>query len=52
VSQITEFLASNDNTSKNLEAEAVLDAIVIQQGILVERARDVYSFSHLTLRNI
>lgn len=49
VSQITEFLASNDN-APNLEAGAVLDAITIQQGILVERARDVYSFSHLTLQ--
>jgi hypothetical protein len=27
-----------------------LDAITIEQGILVERARDVYSFSHLTLQ--
>ncbi|WP_375510441.1 NACHT domain-containing protein [uncultured Nostoc sp.] len=50
VLQIQEFLASNDNANKNLDAEAVLDAIAIQQGILVERARDVYSFSHLTLQ--
>ena len=50
VSQIKEFIASNDNAPKHLETEAILDAIAIRQGILVERARDVYSFSHLTLQ--
>lgn len=50
VSQIKEFLDDNDNAPKDLDAEAVLDAIAIQQGILVERARDIYSFSHLTLQ--
>ncbi len=50
VSQIKEFIASNDNAPKNLDAESILDAIAIQQGILVERARNVYSFSHLTLQ--
>ena len=30
--------------------EAILHAIEIQQGILVERAKDIYSFSHLTLQ--
>ncbi len=50
VSQIKEFLASNDNAPKHLKAEAVLNAIAIQQGILVERERDIYSFSHLTLQ--
>ena len=50
VSQIKEFLHNNDNASKDLDAEAVLDAIAVQQGILVERAEDVFSFSHLTLQ--
>ncbi len=50
VSQIKEFIASNDNAPKHLETEAILYAIAIQQGILVERARNVYSFSHLTLQ--
>lgn len=50
VSQIKEFLESNENAPNHLDAEAVLDAIAIQQGILVERVRDVYSFSHLTLQ--
>jgi hypothetical protein len=38
------------NVPKHLDGEAVLNAIAVQQGILVERAEDVYSFSHLTLQ--
>ncbi|MEA5579638.1 NACHT domain-containing protein [Anabaena sp. UHCC 0451] len=48
--KIKRFLSSNDNAPKNLDSGKVLDAITIEQGILVERARDVYSFSHLTLQ--
>ncbi len=48
--QIRAFLTSNLNAPKHLDAEAVLKAIQIQQGILVERARDQYSFSHLTFQ--
>lgn len=48
--QIKEFLASNLNVPKTLDGEAVLQAIEVQQGILVERAEDAYSFSHLTLQ--
>jgi predicted NACHT family NTPase len=33
-----------------LRSEAVLRAIVFQTGLLTERARDVYSFSHLTFQ--
>ncbi|MBD2119664.1 NACHT domain-containing NTPase [Trichocoleus sp. FACHB-262] len=50
VSQIKTFLTDNLNAPKHLNGEAVLDAIAIQQGILVERAEDVFSFSHLTLQ--
>jgi len=50
VAQIKTFLASNLNAPKHLDGEAVLNAIAIQQGILVERAEDVFSFSHLTLQ--
>ena len=50
VDKIKEFLLSNLNAPKHLNGEAVLDAIAIQQGILVERAEDVFSFSHLTLQ--
>ncbi len=50
VERIKEFLSSNLNAPKHLSGEQVLDAIAIQQGILVERVEDVYSFSHLTLQ--
>lgn len=50
VEPIKTFLASNLNVPKHLDGEAVLNAIAVQQGILVERAEDVYSFSHLTLQ--
>ena len=50
VGQIKTFLASNLNAPQQLDGEAVLKAIAIQQGILVERADDVFSFSHLTLQ--
>ncbi|MGA7935895.1 MAG: NACHT domain-containing protein [Kovacikia sp.] len=50
VDQIRAFLAENLNAPKHLNGEAVLEAIAIQQGILVERAQDVFSFSHLTLQ--
>lgn len=47
---ISDFLKDNTNCKVNLEASCVLDAIVIQQGILVERAPNIFSFSHLTLQ--
>jgi hypothetical protein len=50
VETIREFLTSNLNAPKHLDCEAILNAIAIQQGILVERAEDVFSFSHLTLQ--
>jgi hypothetical protein len=50
VDQIKTFLAGNLNAPQHLNGEAVLNAIAIQQGILVERAEDVFSFSHLTLQ--
>ena len=48
--QIKDFLSSNLNAPRHLDSEAVLNAIEVQQGILVERAEDTYSFSHLTLQ--
>ena len=50
VEQIRTFLASNLNAPKHLDGEVILQAIQVQQGILVERAKDVFSFSHLTLQ--
>ena len=48
--QVREFLASNLNAPKGLDSEKVLNAIEVQQGILVERMENQYSFSHLTLQ--
>jgi hypothetical protein len=50
VDQILAFLAGNLNAPQYLDGEVILQAIQVQQGILVERARDVFSFSHLTLQ--
>ena len=44
------FLADTLDAPKGLNSDNVLKAIEVQQGILVERATDAYSFSHLTLQ--
>ena len=51
--QIQEYIRNLPNASSDLEAlqldsEAVLNSIAAQHGLLVERARGIYSFSHLT----
>lgn len=48
--QISTFLADTPKATRHLDSDAVIDAIAVEQGILVERAKDVYSFSHLTLQ--
>ncbi|NER82627.1 MAG: hypothetical protein F6K42_24320 [Leptolyngbya sp. SIO1D8] len=48
--RISEFLADTLDAPKYLDGAAVLKTIERQQGILVERATDIYSFSHLTLQ--
>jgi predicted NACHT family NTPase len=40
--------ASSDEETLNLDSEAVLKSIEAQHGLFVERARGIYSFSHLT----
>ncbi len=40
----------NDVDALELESGAVLKAIEAQHGLLIERAREVYSFSHLTFQ--
>lgn len=50
VNQIKSFLADTVDKPKLLDGAAILNAIAVQQGILVERAEDVFSFSHLTLQ--
>ncbi|WP_346293850.1 NACHT domain-containing protein [Sphaerothrix gracilis] len=47
--QIRTFQADNEN-APNLDAGKILQEIEVQQGILVERAREAYSFSHLTFQ--
>ena len=44
------FLDNTEGDSQYINVDAVLDAIAVQQGIFVERATDIYSFSHLTLQ--
>lgn len=42
--------ANEDEEALQLDSEAVLKSIEAQHGLLVERARGIYSFSHLTLQ--
>jgi hypothetical protein len=48
--QIGAFLRQDLNAPKGIDARQVLEAIEVQQGLLVERAHDLYSFSHLTIQ--
>ncbi|EKU98193.1 putative NTPase (NACHT family) [Leptolyngbya sp. PCC 7375] len=48
--EIESFIRKNITPSGTIQATAVLKAIEDQQGIFVQRAVDVYSFSHLTLQ--
>lgn len=41
---------NNSETSWQIDGESVLKAIEAQHGLLVERARRIYSFSHLTFQ--
>ena len=52
---IADYLATladsqNDPETLRLDSEAILRAIEVQHGLLVERARGIYSFSHLTFQ--
>ena len=46
---IQDFQRENEN-APDLDASIILQEIEVQQGILVERSRDAYSFSHLTFQ--
>ncbi|NEQ53684.1 MAG: NACHT domain-containing protein, partial [Leptolyngbya sp. SIO3F4] len=50
VNHIRGFLLKELNAPSNLSGENVLDAIAVQQGILVEQSEGIYSFSHLTFQ--
>ncbi len=44
------FLSRVPNAPPEVDGEAVLRAIVAQHGLFTERARDIYSFAHLTFQ--
>jgi hypothetical protein len=50
ISHIQEFLKGSVEKIRDLDGKSILTAIVVQQGILTERAEEIYSFSHLTLQ--
>ena len=50
INQIQKFGAGNANTRETFNAPEILDKILIDQGLFVERVRDSYSFSHLTFQ--
>jgi len=45
-----EGAATSDHETLRLDSEAVLRSITLQHGLLIEQARDIYSFSHLTFQ--
>lgn len=49
VQKIENFLADTADKPKYLDGEAVL-SVVTQQGVLVEQAQSIYSFTHKTLQ--
>lgn len=50
IDRITAFLRDELNAPKHLDGDQVLNAIEIQQGLVVQRAQDAWSFTHLTLQ--
>ena len=50
ITQIRKFGEGNANTPQTFNAPKILDTILIDQGLFVERVRDSYSFSHLTFQ--
>jgi hypothetical protein len=49
-SHILTFMREQLNAPKSLDAGRILEAIEVQQGLIVRRALDTYSFSHLTIQ--
>ncbi|MDD9975138.1 MAG: NACHT domain-containing protein [Candidatus Poribacteria bacterium] len=50
IDQIKKFGEASVNTPSTFNASKILDTILIDQGIFVERVRGFYSFSHLTFQ--
>ena len=50
IEQIREFGARNTNTPPTCNASKILETILVDQGLFVERVSGSYSFSHLTFQ--
>lgn len=50
IAQIQKFGDGNTNTLQTFNAPEIMETILIDQGIFVERVRGSYSFSHLTFQ--
>lgn len=47
---IDKFLRAELNAPRSLSATEILTAIAVQQGLFIERAQNVWTFSHLTIQ--
>jgi len=47
---ISSFIDNTLNIGKRINCSKIIEAIEIHQGLLVQRASDIYSFSHLTIQ--
>ena len=50
IDQIQQFGEGNANTPQTFNASKILETILVDQGLFVERVRGAYSFSHLTFQ--
>jgi hypothetical protein len=50
ISSISSFIDNTLNIGKRINCSKILEAIEVHQGLLVQRASDIYSFSHLTIQ--
>ena len=50
INQIQAFGEGDANTRETFNAPKILETILVDQGLFVERVRDSYSFSHLTFQ--
>ena len=50
IDQIQEFYQRKTDTSSKFDASGILDAILVDPGLFVERANGIYTFFHLTFQ--
>ena len=50
INQIQEFYQRRGDISSGFDASEILDSILVDPGLFVERASGIYSFSHLTFQ--